>query len=152
MVVDGTLNMNGNSISCDGGGFRGAIAVSKSGCTESVNTFRRPSSSDDVCGPKGEGAAGTPYRVTGALGGPQGYSGGDVCQGAPANAGGGGNGHNSPGGGGANANRGGDGGSSNSFCTGIFEDKGGRGGVGFSLNPARLYFGEPSRALILLEL
>ena len=87
---------------------------------------------------KGEGSCGTPSQT---VGGPNGYPTGDLSQGAPANAGGGGNDHNAGGGGGAGA--GGAGGTGGRSQNDGNQDVGGRAGrrPSFSSSSLYAYFG-----------
>ncbi len=91
------LDLNGHTLSVRGAGFRGAPAVSLQGALGRPDDWRyaTPSADDQAVGyghhgSKGEGIAGTPLllRPAAKIGYPQ----GDMARGAPANAGGGGNG------------------------------------------------------------
>ncbi len=106
------VNMNGHPLSVVGAGFRGGPALSLQGALGRPADWRYPAPSvkDQAVGyghhaSKGEGIAGTPVLVMEAGGG---YPGGDMGRGAPANAGGGGNGldlaHRRLGGGGGGGN------------------------------------------------
>ncbi|MGI2801302.1 GEVED domain-containing protein, partial [Photobacterium damselae] len=101
IYVNGTLDLNGNTIDVNGKGFRGGTLNTGNGIATGLNYVM---SATNIDGGKGEGVAGTPVSLGGL-----GYSDGDYGIGAPANAGGGGN-YNSGGGGGANVGPGGRGG------------------------------------------
>lgn len=90
------LDLNGHTLSVAGAGFRGGPAVSLQGALGRPGDWRytTPSAQDREVGyghhaSKGEGLAGTPTMLTA---GGKGYPHGDMGRGAPANAGGGGNG------------------------------------------------------------
>jgi PKD repeat protein len=111
-----TLNLNGQTIQVSGLGFRGGKKNSNGNqpavqywgiyCTDNQLMF----------GEKGEGIAGSPigsWSGSKRLYSPEGANGGgSYARGAPGNAGGGGNDHNSGGGGGGNIGSGGQGGAS----------------------------------------
>ena len=91
------LDLNGHTLSVRGTGFRGAPAVSLQGALGRPDDWRysTPSVDDQAAGyghhgSKGEGLAGTPLLLLPAA--TLGYPQGDMARGAPANAGGGGNG------------------------------------------------------------
>ncbi|ELI6447136.1 right-handed parallel beta-helix repeat-containing protein [Photobacterium damselae] len=129
IYVNGTLDLNGNTIDVNGKGFRGGTLNTGNGIATGLNYVM---SATNIDGGKGEGVAGTPVSLGGL-----GYSDGDYGIGAPANAGGGGN-YNSGGGGGANVGPGGRGGyyaNSTSFYPG-------EPGTGIGLaDPTRLTLG-----------
>lgn len=110
--VAGDLNFNGSTINTVNKGFRAGYSF-KNSSGNSTTTYVVPVSSNTGAG-KGEGTAGTPRYVwngtTPVDNGSDGYPGGDLGRGAPANAGGGGNAHNAGGGGGGNGGIGGQGG------------------------------------------
>ncbi|WP_146143546.1 GEVED domain-containing protein [Photobacterium phosphoreum] len=129
LYVNGTLDLNGNTIDVNGKGFRGGIKNTANGIATGLNYVM---SVTNIDGGKGEGIAGTPVSLGGL-----GYNDGDNGIGAPANAGGGGN-FNSGGGGGGNVGpggRGGNYGSSTSYYPG-------EPGTGIGLaDPTRLTLG-----------
>ncbi len=91
------LDLDGHTLSVRGAGFRGALAVSLQGALGRPDDWRyaTPSTDDQAVGyghhgSKGEGIAGTPLMLRPAA--EIGYPRGDMAKGAPANAGGGGNG------------------------------------------------------------
>jgi gliding motility-associated-like protein len=127
------LDMNGNEITATGLGFRPGRINSAGGAYNLQDYVRITYGS---FGEKGEGIAGTPEGSWAATAG--GYENGSFSRGAPANAGGGGNAHNSGGGGGANYGDGGKGG----FQYSAPDDVGGRGGVGVkTVLPSRIIMG-----------
>lgn len=119
--VAGTLNMDGNTISANGAGFRGGAGVNSGtagGTPNFINDYVFPIGTAGQ-GYKGEGIAGTPasvYNGSAIVSTGSNYQTGDKGKGAPGNAGGGANdavadnGQNSGGGGGANISPGGSGG------------------------------------------
>jgi hypothetical protein len=135
--VAGVLTLNGATVNLDGRGFRGAGGRALGGDTTGTSgTDYVNTTANAVHGGKGEGIAGTPRWVYDAVNnaavdtGVEGYPGGSMARGGPANAGGGGtdprvsaNDENAGGGGGANAGDGGGGG--NSWNSNLA-----RGGVG----------------------
>lgn len=129
LFVNGSLDLNGNTIDVNGKGFRGGKLNTSNGIATGLNYVL---SASNIDGGKGEGIAGTPI----ALGG-NGYTNGDYGVGAPANAGGGGN-FNSGGGGGANVGPGGRGGNYGNAV--IYYP--GEPGTGFGIvDDTRLLFG-----------
>ena len=135
----GTLTLNG-TVSVDGLGFRGGIAIQRGGGAGLANTDVAVSSGAGANGTKGEGIAGTATGVTTS----NGYPGGDTGRGAPANAGGGGtdgrpsaNDENTGGGGGGNGGVGGLGG--NSWNSNVA--RGGYGGVALPATGSRVFLG-----------
>lgn len=91
------LDLNGHTLSVRGAGFRGAPAVSLQGALGRPDDWRytTPSADDQAVGyghhgSKGESIAGSPQLLMPAV--VMGYPHGDMARGAPANAGGGGNG------------------------------------------------------------
>ncbi len=135
----GTLTLNG-TVSVDALGFRGGIGIQRAGAAGTANTDVVRSATIGTDGTKGEGIAGTPTQTTAG----DGYPGGDVARGAPANAGGGGtdgnptaNDQNTGGGGGGNGGTGGQGG--NAWNSGVAT--GGYGGVAIPATAARVVLG-----------
>lgn len=120
--VIGTLNLGtGSVVDVSGKGFRGGGGYGSTSGSGSTADYRTPAKSNGANGAKGEGIAGTPYRVfngsTTVSNAWEGYPNGSNARGAPANAGGGGtdgnpsaNDENTGGGGGANKGAGGQGG------------------------------------------
>ena len=140
LAVDtsGTLTLGG-TVSVDGLGFRGGIAIQRGGGA-GASTDVVASSAAGNGGTKGEGIGGTPSQVTTS----NGYPGGDVDRGAPANAGGGGtdgnpaaNDQNTGGGGGGNGGTGGVGG--NAWSSAVAA--GGYGGVALPASASRVFLG-----------
>ena len=119
MDIAGLLNFNGFSIDVSEKGFRGGFSIGTKRDTQTpfpsyANSYTVNGTSISPSG-KGEGIAGTPKDVFDGMNrviisGVDGYPGGDLGRGAPANAGGGGDDHNAGGGGGANGGFGGIGG------------------------------------------
>lgn len=156
--VANTLNLNGQTISVNGLGFRGGGGRALAGENDLTSSldFRTDSHDGseqlDANGSKGEGIVGTPRFVWNAAGAAlvdhgqdnEGYPQGSYGRGAPGNAGGGStdgdpesNANNSGGGGGSNCGQGGKGG--NAFAD---EDhSGGWGGAASSPTTARIYLG-----------
>ena len=104
-----TLNLNNQTIDVSAQGFRGGKlnANTNPAVQHFWNTYC--TTNDKLFGEKGESIAGAPigsYALSSKLC----YGGGSYARGAPGNAGGGGNDHNSGGGGGANIGSGGQGG------------------------------------------
>jgi gliding motility-associated-like protein len=130
-MVNGTLDLNGNNITANFQGFRGATYVDvASACNfvTTANAYFYPLG-DWQGAPRGEGIAYlTPNREWG--------------RGAQANGGGGGNDHNAGGGGGSNASAGGQGGENQDpgqfNCKGFFPGIGGNALTGGS---GRLFMG-----------
>ncbi len=123
------VTLNGHRLSVAGAGFRGGPALSLLGALGRPTDWRYPAPTveDRQAGyghhaSKGEGLAGTPALLLGA---DKGYPGGDMGRGAPANAGGGGNGldlsHQRLG-------NGGGGGNGSAGEHGLPQEGGGRGG------------------------
>jgi uncharacterized repeat protein (TIGR01451 family) len=112
--IVGQLNLNNRTIDSVFAGFRGGYSDIHTSGGSVYNYFGTISNAANIGSGKGEGTAGTPRFVwngtTAVDNGSEGYPGGDVGRGAPANAGGGGNTHNSGGGGGGNGGIGGVGG------------------------------------------
>ncbi|MGH9443509.1 MAG: C25 family cysteine peptidase [Thermoanaerobaculia bacterium] len=159
--VAGTLNLNGQSVSVDGLGFRGGSFRQLVGTTGAAGfaatDFRTASAAapanhttgtvaNGVNAPKGEGIAGTPEWIYDAAGNAalqtnqpnDGYPNGSNGRGAPGNAGGGGtdssptdNSENSGGGGGGNGGAGARGGNS-------WAANEANGGIGGSAYPAAI--------------
>ncbi len=148
-----TVNMNGQTISAAGKGFRGGGGLNHSNTGSGSNTDYTALSTTNTCASKGEGIAGTPRYIfaTGntllvdygsAL---EGYPGGCIDRGAPGNAGGGAtdgdpvsNSNNAGGGGGGNGGLGGDGG--RSWSSQLYV--GGKPGAVFAqVSPKRLVMG-----------
>ena len=134
MSVQGTLNLNGNSINVSGQGFRGADFAGSAATGSGDSSTDYVVASGNRWGAKGEGIAGGPN--VGAMTNTDGYSGGSLARGAPGNAGGGGNDHNAGGGGGSNIGSGGRGGFP--YPTGSV---GGKGGATFAGYSGRLLLG-----------
>lgn len=135
-----TLDLNGQTITAAGAGFRGGAGRQLGGSSGGDNSDRRTLSSKNFNGSKGEGIAGTPRFLNNQgsfldLGSSiEGYPNGSYASGAPGNAGGGGtdgnpsnNDQNSGGGGGGNGGSGGKGG--NSWSSDL--ETGGDGGSAF---------------------
>ena len=136
--TSGTLTLGG-TVSVDGLGFRGGIGIQRGGGA-GASTDVVASSAAGNGGTKGEGIGGTPSQVTTS----NGYPGGDVDRGAPANAGGGGtdgnpaaNDQNTGGGGGGNGGAGGVGGNAWSSARAT----GGYGGVALPASASRIFLG-----------
>jgi PKD repeat protein len=113
-----TLNLNNQTINVSGQGFRGGKMNSNLE-TPNIQYFFNTYSTDNnlLFGEKGEGIAGAPTGTYSASASrfyslASNQNGGSYARGAPGNAGGGGNDHNSGGGGGANIGSGGQGGAS----------------------------------------
>lgn len=165
LVLDavGDINLNGQTITGTGRGFRGAGGVSVGpnctaggiwdgvGCQQYASTINPQQS---LGGSKGEGIVGTPGRLytldptgggagTVVAGTVDGYPNGEASRGAPGNAGGGGNQHNGGGGGGAGGGAGGQGGNTwNSSVAGNFgRQLGGFGGAPAVHSATRWYLG-----------
>lgn len=135
----GALTLAG-TVSVSGLGFGGGVGLQRAGALGFLNSDVVASATAGTHGNKAEGIAGTP---TGTVAG-DGYPGGDVARGAPANAGGGGtdgrpvaNDQNSGGGGGGNGGAGGVGG--NTWNTGL--PLGGYGGVALPATAGRVFLG-----------
>ena len=125
VYVTNNLNLNGQTITASGAGFRGGGGVMLSGGSGGSSSYFRTLSTKPFNGSKGEGIAGTPRYINNngvlldygtTL---EGYPVGSFGMGAPGNAGAGGtdgaplaNSHNSGGGGGSNGSEGGKGGNS----------------------------------------
>ena len=128
-IDGGTFDMGGFRLDCSDKGLRGGATLSQAGNSATSSYVMIQTTGKDDCEYKGESVAGSPQEMFQAsLGsivstGIVGYPGGDICKGAPANGGGGGNARESGGGGGANIGRGGNGGFTRSDT-----DDGGRGG------------------------
>lgn len=148
----GNINFNGQTISANGAGFRGGGSVISGSATTSVSDYVLLSTNGAPCGTtapcaamKGEGIAGTPKATYDPLTntiintGIEGYPGGSVARGAPANAGGGGNRFNAGGAGGANGGAGGIGGNTLELF-GTFP-YGGRPGTAFPATISQITFG-----------
>ena len=136
--TSGALTLGG-TVSVDGLGFRGGVAIQRGGGA-GASTDVVASSAAGNGGTKGEGIGGTPSQVTTS----NGYPGGDVDRGAPANAGGGGtdgnpasNDQNTGGGGGGNGGTGGVGG--NAWSSAVAA--GGYGGVALPASASRIFLG-----------
>lgn len=151
--VRDTLDLNGQTISVAGTGFRGGLGEHLNGASVVLlNTaFRTPVSAVTQCnGNKGEGIAGTPEAMEGATN-PEtfDYANGSRARGAPGNAGGGGNagepnsnGATAGGGGGGNGGTGGQGGNTGSNGTSnINLPLGGHGGALFPWTAGRVAMG-----------
>ncbi|OIR00977.1 calx-beta domain protein [mine drainage metagenome] len=119
--VVGVLTLNSQTIDVSGKGFRGGGGHNSTSGSGSSSDYRTPAKTNGANGAKGEGIAGTPYRIfdgsTTVNGTVEGYPNGSNARGAPATGGGGGtdgnptsNDQNSGGGGGGNAGVGGQGG------------------------------------------
>jgi uncharacterized repeat protein (TIGR01451 family) len=160
--TSGALTLNGNTVSVDGLGFRGAAGLQLDGgvAGSTTNDYRQASPATYPAGPnftgvpvngidgsKGEGIAGTPMWVevanTPLSTGADGYPNGSMGRGAPGNAGGGGtdantaNDQNSGGGGGANGGDGGFGGDAWNSNLSV----GGLGGSSFPSSSGRIVMG-----------
>ncbi len=125
IYVTNSLNMNSQTVSAAGAGFRGGAGVKLTGGAGGSATYFRTQSANPYNGPKGEGIAGTPrfinnnYVLLDNGAAVEGYPNGSMGMGAPGNAGAGGtdgaplaNSNNSGGGGGGNGGVGGKGGNS----------------------------------------
>ncbi|MHA4808928.1 T9SS type A sorting domain-containing protein [Flavitalea flava] len=148
-----TLNMNGKTIDASGAGFRGGGGKQfKNGGGSGVYTDYMALTTAKANGSKGEGIAGTPRYINNNWASSaldnivEGYPGGSMNMGAPANAGGGatdgtptGNSNNAGGGGGGNGGAGGIGGhgwSTNTRATGGLP-----GAIFAQAGPSRLVMG-----------
>ena len=152
------LNMNGQTISASGAGFRGGGGIKLTGGSDLNTAYVSVSSSNANLAAnigdhasKGEGIAGTPRLVNSnnygslTINTAEGYYHGSFAMGAPGNAGGGGTDYvpatendNAGGGGGGNGGAGGKGG--NSYASN--EPVGGYPGASFAQNsPTRLVMG-----------
>ena len=150
LEATGAVNLNGQSISAAGAGFRGGGGRSLGGGTGSATDYVTLST-NKANGSKGEGIAGTPRFINnnqvlldnGSTA--EGYPGGSYARGAPGTAGGGAtdptpgnNGQNAGGGGGGNG--GGGGGGGNSWSSNL--PTGGKSGSLFAqAAPSRLVMG-----------
>ena len=150
------LDLNGQTISALGAGFRGGGAVKKTGGSGSISD-RYTLSTNNANGSKGEGIAGTPryimnFNFTLIDNVVEGYPGGSFARGAPGNAGGGAtdsnpsaNDQNAGGGGGGNGGKGGHGG--NGWKT--FGVSGGFGGFVYAtLTPSLVIYYSPSKLIM----
>jgi len=149
------LDLNGQTITALGAGFRGGAAVAKSGAPGTLQD-NYTLSTNNANGSKGEGIAGTPRYLNVNLAlvdnVVEGYPGGSFARGAPGNAGGGATDSNPPandqnagGGGGGNGGTGGQGG--NGWKT--FGVSGGKGGFQFtSLTPSVVNYSSPSKLIM----
>lgn len=156
--VVNVLNMNGQTISASGAGFRGGGGVKVTGGPDHNTDYASVSGTNANLGAgigdhasKGEGIAGTPRLINSnnygsfTINTAEGYYNGSFAMGAPGNAGGGGTDYlpatqndNSGGGGGGNGGAGGKGG--NSYAAN--QPVGGNGGALFAqLSPTRLVMG-----------
>jgi gliding motility-associated-like protein len=144
--VAGNMDFNNHAIIATGLGFRGGYGIAKNFRDEIEAQIYVASSSDGRISGKGEGIAGTPRYVSGAIDNiTEGLPGGSGGRGAPGNAGGGGNLNYSGAGGGGGANGGAGGSGFNGFnFPEVTFPCGGRGGakdyVG-SVDPSRLIMG-----------
>ncbi|HWK05898.1 MAG TPA: hypothetical protein VNS58_19790 [Puia sp.] len=156
--VVNVLNMNGQTISASGAGFRGGAGVKITGGPDHNTDYASVSGTNANLGAgigdhasKGEGIAGTPRLINSnnygsfTINTAEGYFNGSFAMGAPGNAGGGGTDYlpatqndNSGGGGGGNGGGGGKGGNSYSANQPV----GGNPGAFFAQNsPIRLVMG-----------
>ena len=141
-IVTSSIDFQGYTISCSGGGFRGGIVDNI--YVAQIPTYDYASTNRELGGTKGEGICGTPYQIVPGrdinfVNGFDRYQGGDYCRGAPGNAGGGGNQHNACGGGGGSAGRGGEGGGA---VSGNPKDNGGKGGSSVPFTTTRWFMGK----------
>lgn len=169
----GNFDLNGQRLSVNEAGFRGgygpkslATGIAHEGYVSPTTTaYTNVNGTGSLSGfgsGKGEGVAGTPRYLSTksssnvdpidgspiwnglfADSGVDGYPGGDTGRGAPANAGGGGNYHNSGGGGGGNGGNGGQGSLGYGYVS-VLKDAGGRPGSSSLINtptPVKVFMG-----------